>query len=463
MVLANSTGLKIQKSAALVRAMGRWTLTALVINSIIGSGIFGLPSVVAGYLGRWSPLAYLLGALAVAVVVACLAEVASQFNGSGGPYLYSRVAFGRFAGIETGWLSWLSRATAVAAAVNLFSNYLTQFWPAAQDRLPRLATCTVLIGFLALVNYRGIKTGAATSNIFTVAKLTALLTFAVAGFIFLLHTRVTTAPLPASLTVETAIPARNWFEAMLVIMFAYGGFEGAVVPMAEAKNPRRDLPIALFTALLATTMLYCAIQYVVVEVIPDAAATERPLSLAAQRMWGDWGASLIAAAALISVYGFLSAHMLNSPRLTFALAEQGDFPRFFASVHGRFRTPHVSILVFGASVWSLAAFGNFRWNVITSSAARLFVYILVCAALPFLRRKNPTAVFRIPAGDFVAVLGVGLLLVMVSRMRMREWAIILATMSIAFVNWLWARKNAGLIAGEGISDEVRAADQRAGI
>jgi amino acid transporter len=180
-------------------------------------------------------------------------------------------------------------------------------------------------------------------------------------------------------------------------------------------------------------------------------------------MWGDWGASLIAAAALISVYGFLSAHMLNSPRLTFALAEQGDFPRFFASVHGRFRTPHVSILVFGASVWSLAAFGNFRWNVITSSAARLFVYILVCAALPFLRRKNPTAVFRIPAGDFVAVLGVGLLLVMVSRMRMREWAIILATMSIAFVNWLWARKNAGLIAGEGISDEVRAADQRAGI
>jgi basic amino acid/polyamine antiporter, APA family len=429
-----------QLPRGLIRAMGRWTLTALVINSIIGSGIFGLPSVVAGYLAAWSPLAYLIGAIAMAVVMSCFAEVASQFGQSGGPYLYSREAFGRFAGIETGWLTWLSRSTALAAAVNLFVNYLAQFWPDAQRTLPRYAISTILIGFLTLVNYYGVKSGAATSNIFTVAKLSALFTFAIAGGIFLLHPHAASAPSLAAMPAST-FPLRNWFEAMLAILFAYGGFESAVVPMAEAKNPRRDVPFALCVALLTTAVLYCLIQYIVVLVLPSAAATDRPLALAAQLMWGSWGASLIAAAALVSVYGFLSAHMLNSPRLAFALGEHGDFPSLFSRVHPRYRTPHISILISAAFVWILAAFGNFTWNVILSAVARVFVYILVCAALPVLRRKRPAAsAFRIPAGDFVAALGVTLMLILVLRMRISEWIVILGTIAIAFANWRWVRQ-----------------------
>lgn len=422
--------------------MGRWTLTALVINSIIGSGIFGLPSVVAGYLGLWSPLAYVIGAIAVAVVMSCFAEVASQFGESGGPYLYSREAFGRFAGIETGWLSWLSRSTAVAAAVNLFVNYVAQFWPDAEHALPRFAISTILIAILAAVNYRGVKAGAAASNIFTVAKLSALLLFALAGGIFLLraHSAFATA-LPVA--VASSFPLRNWFEAMLAILFAYGGFEAAVVPMAEAKDPRRDVPFALGVALLAVALLYCVIQYLVVRVLPAAAATDRPLSLAAQAMWGNWGAYAIAAAALVSVYGFLSAHMLNSPRLAFALGERGDFPSFFSRVHPRYRTPHTAILISAAFVWGLAIFGNFRWNVIISAVARSFVYMLVCAALPVLRRKRPGAsAFRMPGGDFVAALGVALMLLLVARMREAEWAVILAIMVVALANWLWVRQRA---------------------
>jgi basic amino acid/polyamine antiporter, APA family len=436
--------MEVRQSPGLLRAMGRWTLTALIINSIIGSGIFGLPSVVAGYLGAWSPLAYLIGAFAIALVMACLAEVASQFGESGGPYLYSREAFGRFVGIEAGWLSWLSRSTAVAAAVNLFVNYLAQFWPAAPQLIPRTVVCTLLVGFLAVVNYRGVKSGAAASNFFTVAKLSALFLFAAAGAIFLLHSHTAAAPSPVSSPASIAAPTyplRNWFEAMLVIIFAYAGFEGAVVPMAEARDPRRDLPFALLVALLTTTVLYCLIQYIVVMVVPAASATDRPLSLAAQAMSGRWGASVIAAAALVSVYGFLSAHMLNSPRLAFALGEHGDFPSLFARVHPLYRTPHISILVFAGFVWALAVFGNFKWNVIISSVARLFVFILVCAALPVLRRKRPdAAAFRIPAGNVVATVAVCMLLVLVSRMHLDEWGIVLATMAIAFANWAWARE-----------------------
>jgi APA family basic amino acid/polyamine antiporter len=429
-----------RKSAGLVRAMGRWTLTALILNTVVGSGIFGLPSVVAGYVGRWSPLAYLIAAVAVAVLMACFAEVASQFGESGGPYLYARETFGRFLGIETAWLLWLVRVTGAAAAVNLFTNYLAEFWPNVNEPLPRLAVITILIGFLAIVNYRGVKSGAAASNIFTVAKLSALISFAIAGGIFLLRTHSAVPTLPPG---NSPFPMRNWFEAMLVLMFAYGGFEAAVVPMAEAKDPRRDAPFALFTALVTTALLYCAIQYVVIAVLSAPAATDRPLAMAAREMWGTAGMTLITAGALISLYGHLSAQMLQNPRLTFALGERGDFPPFFARIHQSFRTPHISILFFAGIVWGLAALGNFKWNVIISSVARLFVYAIVCAALPVLRRNRPNAsAYRLPAGDLVAALGVVFTLVLVSRMQLGEWIVILVTMAIAFVNWLWARNRA---------------------
>ncbi len=416
--------------------MGRWTLTALVVNTMVGSAIFGLPSVVAGYLGSWSPLAYLIAAAGVAVIMACFAEVASQFGESGGPYLYAREAFGRFLGIETGWLLWLVRVTGAAAAVNLFTNYLAEFWPDVKEPLHRLAVLTLLIGFLAIVNYRGVKSGAVASNVFTVAKLSALVSFAIAGGIFLLRTHPAVPTPPGN----SPLPMRNWFEAMLVLVFAYGGFEAAVVPMAEAKDPRRDAPFALFTALVTTALIYCTIQFVVVAVLPAAAATDRPLAAAAHEMWGTAGAALISAGALISLYGYLSAQMLHTPRLTFALGEQWDFPPFFARIHPRFRTPHVSILIFAGIVWCLAALGNFKWNVIISSVGRLFVYVLVCASLPVLRRNRPNApAYRLPAGNLAAALGVVFMLVLVSRMRLAEWIVILVTMAIALVNWLWAR------------------------
>src|SRR5579863_8286047 len=159
------------ESRGFIRAMGRWTLTALVINSIIGSGIFGLPSVVAGYVGKQSPLAYLIASIGIGIVIACFAEVASQFGTAGGPYLYAREAFGRFIGIEIAWFLLLLRLTAAAAAANLFTNYLAEFWPAVQEPVTRLFVLAVLVGFVAAVNVRGIKSGAAASNVFTVAKL----------------------------------------------------------------------------------------------------------------------------------------------------------------------------------------------------------------------------------------------------------------------------------------------------
>jgi len=417
--------------------MGRWTLTALVINSIIGSGIFGLPSVVAGYMGKQSPLAYLAAAAGIGVIIACFAEVASQFGAAGGPYLYAREAFGQFFGIEIGWLLWLVRLSAAAAAANLFTNYLAEFWPAVQGPAARLSVLAALIGTLAAINIRGVKSGASASNVFTVAKLAPLILFAAVGVVFILRAHPATA---AAGPGAPSIPIRNWLEAVLVLLFAYGGFEGAVIPMAEAKDPRHDAPFALLMSLVTVTILFCAIQYVVVALLPGAAATDRPLAAAARQFAGETGAALITAGALISLYGYLTAQMLHTPRLTFAMGERGDFPRFFARIHPRYRTPHISILAFAGIVWCLAAAGNFKWNVILSSVGRLFVYGFTCAALPVLRRKHPHAqAYRLPAGNFLAALGILFMILLASRTNRGEGIAIVLTMAIAFANWLWAR------------------------
>jgi amino acid transporter len=158
----------------LVRALGRWSMVALAVNSILGSGIFGLPSTVAALLGQASPLAMLLAGCATAVIIACYAEVASQFCATGGTYLYLRCAFGRLTGIEVAWLLLLSRLTASAASVNLLIVYLGEFWSQATQPLTRLLIITLFIGTLAAINVRGVGAGARVSNAAVVAKLAAL-------------------------------------------------------------------------------------------------------------------------------------------------------------------------------------------------------------------------------------------------------------------------------------------------
>jgi APA family basic amino acid/polyamine antiporter len=429
-----------QESLGLIRAMGRWTLTALTINSIIGSGIFGLPSIAAGYLGKQSPLGYLIAGAGMAIVIGCFAEVASQFRQAGGPYLYAREAFGRITGIELGCFLLALKIIAAAAAADLFADYLVQFFPAVREPVPRLAVLTLLIGSVAIVNVRGVKSGGAANNVFTVAKLAPLITLAIAGGAFVLW-RHSAAP-PAAQS-ETSVPARNWFVAVLVLTFAYGGFEAAMVPMAEAKNPRRDAPFALFVGLGTVTFLYCGIQFVVVSLLPGAAATSRPLADAAQILWGSAGAWLISLGALISVYGYLTAMLLHTPRLMFAMGEKGDLPRIFSRVHPRYRTPDFSILCFAAVLWFLAAAGSFRLNVFLSSVARLLVYGFTCAALPALRRRRLDAqARRLPAGKLFAALGVAFVAVLATQLTRGELIVVALALGIAAADWIRRREHA---------------------
>ena len=421
----------------LVRAIGKWGLTALALNAVIGSGIFGLPAPLAGLLGAASPLAVLAVGLAMTVIVACLSEVASYFTAAGGPYLYARVAFGRLTGIQMGWMFWLFRLAASAANANLFALYLGVFWPQAKNPLPRFFILTALIWGLAAINFRGVQGGARTSSVFAIAKLLPLFGICVVGVLFLLmHPRgVPTLPHVSTPNLST------WLKAGLLLAFSYGGFESALAPTGEARNPRRDSAFAIFAALGVCIVLYTLLQWVAVGTVADLAHSQRPLADAARFLLGPLGATVIAIGALVSTFGNVSGNALVVPRITFALAEQGDFPKLFASIHPRFRTPYVSILAFALLNWALALGGNFTWNVALSAVARLFVYGAGCAALPVLRRKMPgEALFRMPGGPWLAGLGVIICGVLLTQIDHAGSLILLATIAVATLNWLLVRK-----------------------
>lgn len=424
-----------QPRTGLVRTIGRWSLAALMVNTMVGASIFGLPALIAARLGKWSPLGFLVAFVVIAIIAACMAEVASQFRDAGGPYLYTRAAFGRFLAIQNGWLTWLTRIAAASAAANLFIIYLAEFFPGVTKPFARAAVLILLIGFLAAVNYRGVAGGNQLSNVFTITKISLLAFFVITGLVALAFRpdiRVNPAPVHAT--------SSGWFQAVLLMMYSYAGFDAALIASGETRNTRKDIPFALFTAIGATTILYIAVQYLIIHTVPNAGASVAPVVDSARRFLPHWTVRVVAAGTLISAYGYLSANMLHTPRVTFAMGELGDFPSFFARIHPRFRTPHVSIAIFAALLVIFSIAGDFPGNAMLSIVSRLFVYGSVAAALPVLRKKQPKPdAFRLPGGVFISALALLLTAVLVTRMHRGEFLVIAATAGLAFVNWLWAR------------------------
>jgi len=423
-------------NGGLVRTIGRWSLAALMVNTMIGGSIFGLPSLLAAHLGGYSPAAYLIAAAGIGVVAACLAEVASQFREAGGPYLYARVAFGQFVAIQIGWLTWLTRIAAAAAVTNLFITYLSEFVPSISAPALRAAVMILLIGFLAVGNYRGVRGGNWLSNFFTITKLGVILFFAVAGLATLiLHPGIRVSPPPIS-------PTRaDWFEAITLMIWAYGGFEAAFLVAGEARDPRKDGPVALFAAITTATLLYVSVQYVVIHLVPDAGASSRSALDAARGFLGPSGTSFLTLGILVSIYGYLSATILHTPRLTFAMGQRGDFPSFFGAIHPRFRTPHLSIVIYAALVLLFSIGADFRWNAILGAVSRLFIYGCVALALPALRKKQPNVdAFRLPGGMVFTVLALLFTGILVTQIHFREIVVVGITMFLALLTWVWARR-----------------------
>jgi amino acid transporter len=414
----------------LTRSIGRWAFTALVVNTVVGSGIFGIPSALNGIVGRASPIAMLLAGLAMGLMMACFAEVASRFTAPGGAYLYTRTAFGRFVGMQVGWFSWLAPMGTSAAAANLFTSYLSAYVPLAGSGVGRAAVITTLFLFLAIANCLGVRVGANLSSVFTVAKLLPLGLLMVLGILHFFHQPQTFAhaqPAPPGLS--------PWVDAMLLLAFAYAGFENTLLPTGEVRDSQRTIPFALGTGLLLCIVVYSLMQFVVVATIGTSPA-DRPLASAALLLIGSSGAMFVTLAAMISTFGHLSAVLLATPRLTYSLAECHDFPALFARLHPRFQTPYISIIAFTFLTWLLACSGTFRWAVALASGAIILIYATVCASLVRLRLVDPHgAALRLPFGGTIAFLCIAIAVVLLTRLSLREGYLLLVTFAVATAHW----------------------------
>jgi len=392
-------------SRGLIRGLGRGDLVALVINSVVGAGIFGLPSQVYALAGIYSLAAYGVAAVAIGLVVLCFAEVGSRFGATGGPYLYTRVAFGPLIGFQVGWLMWIARIAAFASLTNLFVTYLAFFVPGANSDGWRAAVIVLVVSALSIVNIAGVRTSATITNVLTAGKLIPLFLLAGIGVFFIDPHRYVVAVAPSY---------GSFSQAALLLVFAYMGFEGAVIPTGEMRDPRRDVPFSLLTGMAVVAALYVAVQAVCIGTLPDLAHAERPLSDAALRMFGRVGEWLVAAAALVSIGGILNAIVFATPRLLFAMAENGDLPRVLSGTHPRFQTPVAAIVATTAVAGLVALFSTFISALTISTIVRLVAYMATCAALPAMRRRAdlPRPLFSIPTGRLVAagaiVLGVWL-------------------------------------------------------
>jgi APA family basic amino acid/polyamine antiporter len=388
---------------ALRRELGKWDLTAIGVNQVIGSAVFALPGALAASVGGWSPWLVAGVAFASLLIALCFAEVSSRFEGTGGSYLYTRAAFGRFAAFEVGWMMWFTRAASWASVINVLVAGVGFYLPGVTSGLPRAALMTSIIGVVALVNILGIKLSSVVLNAFTIGKLIPLAVFIGAGIFFID---------PARLQPAAGVTMASVASSALLLIFAFGGYEVVPVPAGEAKDPRTAVPFALIMTIVIVAFITILVQIVALGVHPTLETSlKTPLAEAAGLFLGPFGAALLTAGVLVSTSGNNLGQALSGSRNLFALAEQRDLPQFFGYIHPRFRTPVAAIGVTAGVALVLGLSGTFVTLAAASAISRLLVYVATCASL--VRLRNATfsgtlrpATFTVPFGPVIPAVAI---------------------------------------------------------
>src|SRR5450432_4074934 len=393
-----------QDEAKLIRALGVPSLTANIVNTTVGAGIFVLPALVAATLGTGSPIAFLVCAVAMGFIVTSFAIAGSRVSLTGGLYAYVEVAFGRYIGFLAGVLFFLTAILSVSGVVSLFADTVGAMAPILATKAGHFILVLLVFGSLALINIRGVRSGARAVAIVTVIKLAPLIVFVCVGIFFVRRADALALTWPNP-------PALG--QAVLLLIFAFAGIEVALVPSGEVKNPARTVPRAIYLALAITTLLYLLIQLVAQGILGAGLANYRaaPLAEAAAHFLGHPGRQLLLVGATISAFGYITSDILSSPRILFAFGRDRFLPRPFAHVHPRFHTPDIAIIVYCAVCSILSLSSTFQQLAILSNVAVLVLYFLCCGAALELMRRNVQAdgrPFHFPGAWLVPFVGIAI-------------------------------------------------------
>lgn len=422
-------------TAKLRRDIKMFGAAFLVLNAMIGSGIFALPGKVAANAGMMSPWLFLVVGFLFLAVVLTFAELASYFDHSGGPVIYATQAFGPLAGFSTGWVLFVSRMTAFAANAGIMATYLGSMWDWFDGGVGRMLVITVVIIGLTYANVIGVKDGVRTMGVFTVLKVMPLLLLVILG---LQH--VTTA---------TLIPTGSLFfegvgSTSLLLIYAYVGFETIAVTAGETSNPKHILPRALVRTVIGTGILYFLIVLVFISVVPAADYEDATLVDVGRALAGPIGAVVITMTTVFSVGGNCAGSMISAPRLIFALAENRQLPAWFGHVHSKYATPDHSILVMGGLALAFALTSNFVELAVASSLSRLLAYILSIASLPNIRRqadeKTRASAYQIKGGYTVPIVGLAICIWLTTHASVEDWKTIGMLLGIGLALYVVERR-----------------------
>ncbi len=411
----------------LKRELGKWDLVLLMINSIIGAGIFGLPSKIFGAVGIYSIPALFVCAFIIFILVLNFSEVASRFRKTGGPYLYTLQAFGKIPAFIIGWLLLITRFATYAALINLLITYVSYLNPIFSEPFFRFLTILGITFFLMFVNYKGIKTSTLLNNTLAIAKLLPLTVFIVIGFFYVDTDLIHLNQAPPSLS--------DFSSTILILIFAFTGFEAVLVNTGEIKKPRTSIPFALLISVLFVTVFYSLIQFVSIGTLANLASSEKPLTDAAVVFMGPFGALFISIGAVISISGTLNSVMLIGSRVPYALSEENQLPKVFSILHKKYHSPIFSLLVFSGLSLLVSLTGSFIYAVTISVISKVMIFIFVCAALiKFrLKEKSPKKYFKLQYGYTIAILGILLSVWLLSNSKLSEFVDVLYSITVGVV------------------------------
>lgn len=420
----------------LPRNLGLWGIWMLVVNGLIGAGIFGLPSGAAALAGEYSVLVYAFCALLILPIILCFAELGSYFRGTGGPIRYGTLAFGPFVGFQGGWLYYLARLISFSANTVLLTDSIAYFIEGAGTGTGRIISLAVICVALSVINVLGSVESIRSMTLFTVIKFAVLILLPLGGFILLGSEVIPSFDSPTP-------PSADLGAAALLLIYAFVGFEGAVVPAGEAKRPERDMPLGLLLGLAVVAVLYMLIQLVSQAAVPDLANSKTPLLDVSATLFGPTGAIVLIIGVAASVLANLVSSMFSATRVTYALSLEKSLPRWFGEVHSRYLTPANSVVFFGIAAFLLAAFGSFTVLAAMTVLSRLFLYGMSCAAIPKLRPQfRGEGRFILKGGYAIPVLGIAAcvwLMLQVSERSIWMTAIFVGIGSILY--WVGKRQS----------------------
>jgi basic amino acid/polyamine antiporter, APA family len=426
----------VSGEASLVRALGTVALAAGIINITVGGGIFRLPADVGGSLGAAAPLAYLVCAVAMGLIVLCFADAGSRVALTGGPYAYVDVAFGPFVAFMAGVLLWMLGTFALAAVTTFFADNVAVLIPIFSGAVGRALLLVGVFALFAFVNARGVKHGARLNTVSTAAKLVPLLLLAVVGLFAIEPSNLEWTRTPTSGEVA---------RTSILLIFAFSGVETALVPSGEVKDPSRTVPRAVLLAMLGITVLYIVLQIVAQGVLGEQLPGQQtPLAAAAGVALGGWARSLLLVGASLSMFGYIGGMTLAVPRALYAFARDGFLPRPLARVHPIYRTPHLAIYAQSAIACALAISSTFERLAILANLATLLLYAACCLASWRLRQldvRQSGTPFRVPLAPVLPWIACAVIAWMLTSIRPNEWLAVGIVLAIASVIYLATRSS----------------------